>query len=193
MSIRVMCVVCAAMLCLVGTEWWWLGTGASPAAGAPVRTSTLLRPLHQSSAARQPPDWDKMVAIVLGRPLFSASRRPAAVPQDASAGQPEAVLPKLSGIIHSPDLRRAIFQSHGSEKPIVTDIGVGEAINGWTVQQIGPESVTLIRGGHTVLLIPTFDSIAIQPPPRPHLISRWLAPADSGMLRARWSNPQLQP
>jgi hypothetical protein len=192
MSIRAICVVCAAMLYLIGAEWWWLGTDAPPSAGAPMRTNTLLRSSHQSSAVRQPADRDKMVATILGRPLFSPSRRPAATPQDAAAGQRKSALPKLSGIIHAPDIRRALFQSQGPEKPIVTDIGEGQTINDWTVQHIGPESVTLIRGGQTVLLMPTFGTI-VQPPPKPRLISRWLAPADSGILRARWSNPQLQP
>jgi hypothetical protein len=158
-----------------------------------MRTDTLLRALHQSSAVRQPADQDKMLATILGRPLFSSSRRPPAVPQDAGAGQRKAVLPKLSGIIHTPDLRRAIFQSQGAQKPIVTDIGEGQTIDGWTVQDIGPESVTLILGDQTALLTPTFGTIAIQPPPKPRVISRWVAPADSGILRARWSNPQLQP
>lgn len=184
--------VCAALLCLLGAEWWWLGTDAPLASVSPMRAKTLL-PLHQSSAVRQAADLDKMVATILARPLFSPSRRPAAAALDASAVQGRASLPKLSGIIHAPDLRRAIFQSPGSEKPVVTDVGEGQAINDWTVQDIGPESVTLIRDGQTVLLTPTFGTITTQPPPKPRPVSRWLAPAASGMLRARWSNPQLQP
>jgi hypothetical protein len=191
MSLRTICMVCAAMLCLVGAEWWWLGTDAPLAPVSPMRTRTLTP--HQSSAARQPADLDKVVATILGRPLLSPSRRPAAAAQDASAVQRTASLPRLSGIIHAPDLHRAIFQSPGAAKPIVTEVGERQTIDDWTVQDIGPESVTLIRDGQTVVLTPAFGAITIHPPPEPRPVSRWVAPAKSGILRARWSNPQLQP
>jgi hypothetical protein len=184
MAVRRICLVCAALLCLVGAEWWWFGRDAPP---SPSILAKTLGPLHQPAAARQSADPDKAVAIILGRPLFSPSRRPAATAKGAAS------LPKLSGIIHAPDLRRAIFQSRGSGKPIVTVLGEGQTINDWTVRYIRPESVTLMRDGQTVLLTPTFDTIAIQPPPKPRPTSRWVSAAKSGILRARWSNPQLQP
>jgi hypothetical protein len=192
MSIRAMCVVCAALLCLVGSEWWRFGRDVPPSLAPPIPSKTLGQ-LHPAVAAGRSADLDKTVAIILGRPLLSPSRRPAAVAQDTSAVQRKASLPKLSGIIHAPDLRRAIFQSQGSGKPIVTAVSEGQTVNDWTVRNIGPESVTLIRDGQSVLVRPTFGTIAIEPPPKLHPPSRWVAAADSGILRARWANPQLQP
>jgi hypothetical protein len=191
MSLRVMCGVCVAMLCLVGVEGWWLGSNDPPAPS--TQPKTLLRPVTQSSAAQHPADRDRMVATLLGRPLFSPSRRPAAAQDAASVAQRTASLPGLSGVIHSPDLHRAIFQSQGAGKPIVKVVSEGQTIDNWTVQTIGPESVTLIRDGQTVLLTPTFGTVVIQPPPKPAPVSRWVKAAESGVLRARWSNPQLQP
>jgi hypothetical protein len=192
MSIRAMCVVCAVLLCLVGAESWWFGRDVPPPLAPPMLSKTPGE-LHPSSAAGRSADLDKTIAIILGRPLLSPSRRPAAVAQDASAVQRKASLPKLSGIIHAPDLRRAIFQSQGSGKPIVTAVSEGQAINDWTVRSIGPESVTLVRDGEAVLVRPTFGTITIEPPPTPPPVSRWVAAAKSGVLRARWANPQLQP
>jgi hypothetical protein len=190
MSIPRLWLLCAALVCLVGAEWRWSGGDAAP---SPSMLTTALGRSHQAAAARQSADPDKVVAIILGRPLFSPSRRPASTAVDAAAGQRDASLPKLSGIIDAPDLRRAIFQAQGSGKPIVSAVGEGQTINNWTVRYIRPESVTLIRGGQTALLTPTFGTIVIQPPPRPRPTSRWVAAARSGILRARWANPQLQP
>jgi len=191
-SIRAICVVCAAMLCLVGAEVQWsLETETPPSLG--LTRHTLQRQRRQALVVWQTATSDKLVATIVRRPMFSRSRRPAVATQDASASQREDGLPKLSGIIHAPDVRRAIFQSQGPLKPIVWDIGEGQIINGWTVKHIEPGSVTLIHDGRTVLLTPTFGTITVQPPVQQKPISRWLAPAPSGILRARWSNPQLQP
>jgi hypothetical protein len=179
------------MLCLVGAEWWWLETDEPTVPRSPMPTKTL--PLRQPSNARPPADLDKTVATILGRPLFSPTRRPTKAAQDVPVAQRGASLPKLSGVVHTPDLREAIFQSQGSDKPIVTVVGEGGTIDGWMVQDIAPEAVTLIRDGQTALLMPTFGTMTIQPKPQPPPVSRWVAPAESGVLRARWSNPQLQP
>ena len=190
MAIGRMWLLCAALLCLVGAEWWWSGSDVVPSPSMLTRT---LGRSHQAAAARQAADPDREVAIILGRPLFSPTRRPATTATGASAGLRDASLPKLSGIIDSPDLHRAIFQAQGAGKLIVTALDEGQTINNWTVRYIRPESVTLIRGGQTALLTPTFGTITIQPPPKPRPTSRWVAAAKSGILRARWSNPQLQP
>lgn len=190
MAIRRLWLLCAALLCLVGAEWWWSGGAVSPAS---LVLAARQGPSHHPGAARQSADPERAVAIILGRPLFSPTRRPAAIAEGASVGQRDGSLPKLSGIIDAPDLRRAIFQEQGSGKPIVTTLGEGQTINNWTVRYIRPESVTLLRGGRTALLTPTFGTIAMQPVAKPRPTSRWVAPAKSGILRARWSNPQLQP
>jgi hypothetical protein len=191
MSVRWMCLTCVALLCIVAAECRWLGINAPVAPSRPMQPEALLGPLRQSLAFRQPEDADKMVETVLKRPVFSQSRRPD--PAAPNAVERQATLPRLSAIIHAPNFRRAIFQSQSSGKPIVEDVGEGQTVNDWMVRDIQRESVAMTRDGQTVLVTPSFGEAAMQSPPKPRPVSRWLAPADSGVLRARWSNPQLQP
>jgi hypothetical protein len=139
-------------------------------------------------------------ATLLARPLFAPDRRP--VPGPAAPVAHDVPLPRLSGIVLSPDLRFAIFEGeHATRAIIVAD---GGAIEGWTVATIAADSVTLARdGSQSVMLRPHFAAgtgvaggtrvAAVAPPPRPPPVSRWVNPAATGILRSRWSNPQLQP
>ncbi len=89
------------------------------------------------------------------RPLFHASRRPrteqlppepAATP--APEPTPESVKPSqisLVGLIKAPGIRpRALLRSEG--RSLGTWVGVGEAIDGWTLADIGDGIVTLQSG-----------------------------------------------
>ena len=78
------------------------------------------------------------VAGVLARPLFSPSRKPVA---SADVGEvPAGDVPRLSGIIFGPDLRRAIFESEGG-KPL--SLAEGDQVGAYTVHQIEATRVIL--------------------------------------------------
>ena len=128
---------------------------------------------------------DQRVAVALARPLFAPDRKPIA--------SGEAGLPRLTGVIASPNDGVAIFQGSGKVKPLL--VRRGETVGGWQVTTIAIDSVGLRKAGAKLTVKPEFDNLksssaaqeVAQPP------SRWEAAAETGILRARWSNPQLQP
>jgi hypothetical protein len=101
-------------------------------------------------------------------------------------------MPRLAGIIASPDGAIAIFQPAGGARPVVARFG--QRVGGWEVTAITSDAVSLRKENGVVVLSPHFDSAqpgrtATQEPAKP----RWEAAAPTGLLRTRWSNPQLQP
>lgn len=135
-------------------------------------------------AARSIAQWE---AVSLDRPLFAPDRKPEAGSRSADAG-----LPRLAGIIAFPDAELAIFQPSGNGKPVA--VRHGGTVGGWEVTMVSAEEVDLRKANSRLVLRPEFSQVraggvkvATQAP------SRWEAPASTGVLRARWSNPQLQP
>ena len=78
------------------------------------------------------------VATALARPLLTPARKPAVAAE--IPGIPEGDVPRLSGIIFSPDLRRAIFESEGG-KPL--SLAEGDQVGAYTVHQIEATRVIL--------------------------------------------------
>jgi general secretion pathway protein N len=143
-----------------------------------------VKPTAQSGGARN--HW---MTVALARPLFAPDRKPIAGAVAADPG-----MPRLTGIIASPDAAVAIFQPAGDARPMVTRHG--DTIDGWQVTDIATEGVNLRKDNQVIVLSPRFagaphPGAAVQEAKKS--ASRWEAPAATGMLRARWSNPQLQP
>ena len=129
------------------------------------------------------------MTVALARPLFAPDRRP--VPGTVAA---DPGMPRLTGIIASPDGAIAIFQPAGGLKPVVAHRG--ERVGGWEVRAIAADAVDMRKENEVVVLSPSFDGVqrkgvARQEAKKP--TTRWEAAAATGLLRARWSNPQLQP
>ena len=74
----------------------------------------------------------------MNRPLFSPSSKPA-LSADVSE-VPAGDVPRISGIIFGPDLRRAIFESEGG-KPL--SLAEGDQVGAYTVHQIEATRVIL--------------------------------------------------
>lgn len=161
----------------------------SPAASAPQPAKAPAAPAIPD--ASRTAAWS---ATLLGRPLFAPDRRPVAGVVAGPVAH-ETALPRLSGIVLSPNLRFAIFEGDHATRAIV--VADGAAIAGWTVAAIEPETVTLARDGSpSVTLRPRYaagGAAVTATKPRLPPISRWVNPASTGILRTRWSNPQLQP
>jgi hypothetical protein len=124
----------------------------------------------------------------LARPLFAPDRRPAAGSATADPG-----MPRLTGIIASPDAAVAIFQPAGSTRSVLARSG--EHVGGWEVTAIAADAVNLRKQGQVIVLSPRFGGaqhgglIQQAQLPKP----RWEEAAPTGLERARWANPQLQP
>jgi len=131
---------------------------------------------------------DRWVGAILGRPLFAADRRPTPGYAPAHTG-----LPRLAGVIAAPTDAVAIFQAGNGAKPLAAHSG--EQINGWRLTLIEADAVTLRKDGVNTVLRPVFTGEEAAPKPSvvANSSSRWVTAASSGILRARWSNPQLQP
>lgn len=113
---------------------------------------------------------DQLVAQILARPLFNPDRVPATGDEGGQSGAPVDT-PRLSGILVSSELRRAIFQTADDSRAVVVE--EGKAIGGWQVQHITSDSVIVIGAGGTRRLKPYFDqrlapaSALSDPAPRP--------------------------
>jgi general secretion pathway protein N len=143
----------------------------------------VARPTGQVKGSR-----DQWASTLLARPLFAPDRKPVGDSPAASIG-----LPRLAGIIASADGAVAIFQPAGSVKAVVARHG--DTVAGWEVTTVALDTVTLRKANDRIVLKPRFNGVettagAAEPKqPRP----RWEVAAPTGLLRARWSNPQLQP
>jgi hypothetical protein len=191
-ALRVIGLACAVSLCLLGLEWRYPGGLVAAPADTPIRVvpAPLTHPVSPSAAAA---DLHGLVRTILERPLFSQTRRPATAAGGLVVGKDPA-LPRLSGILLLPSSRRAFFEAAGDAGQLSTIIRETGKIDNWTVESIDRDGVALTRNGDRMFLTPAFATVeaARASPPAP-VLSRWEAPADHGILRARWSNPHLQP
>jgi hypothetical protein len=166
-----------------------IGPAGQLSRAASRRTDVAPGPLSRGASRRTDADLGRWVAVILNRPLFAPDRRPA---PGASTVVAAAGVPRLSGIVVAPGEAGAIFQPKGA-KPLVAH--PGDVVGGWMVSAIAANGVTLRKADDRITVTPEFDAASATPT---HAavhpgISRWTEAAPSGLLRARWSNPQLQP
>lgn len=192
MALRVFGVFYAALVLTIGFEVSSTWSDRPDRLGASVQAGSGAGPATRSTSAPDHPDpIDQMVETVLARPLFSPSRRPPAFAVE------NAAMPRLSGIVLSPAGRVAIFQRASGTRTIV--VAPGGTIDGWTVKDIATDAISLARASESVTMQPKFEAgpaavAATAPaPPKQAPTSRWTQAAASGVLRSRWSDPQLQP
>jgi hypothetical protein len=133
-----------------------------------VQGGTLPATANSSADATHSPNWighgNPLWATSLsaftatrGRPIFSPSRRPAAVIELASApspspniSQPRRPLLALVGAIAGKTEGIAIFQDE-TTKGIVR-LKTGESHSGWTLRLVASREATLQRGGEIAIL-----------------------------------------
>jgi hypothetical protein len=121
--------------CIVLGEAWWAHAGGGSALMAPRPTPVRLARAVPAGPVRA----NTWVAAVLARPLFNPSRRPA--PVAAVVGSGGAALPRLTGIMISPQGRLAIF-APATGKPIT--VQPGERIGGFTIRGIARDHVSVL-------------------------------------------------
>jgi hypothetical protein len=138
----------------------------APSAPAEIAVAASTAPVHGNtppssvtSVANVRPD--SMVAEILARPLFSATRRPP--PQsDSPTGDSALSDTRLTGIVTEPGYRFAIFAPNGAKALIVRE---GDTVSGWRVENITPSEVSLTGPEGTKTLQPKNDPNLVRASP----------------------------
>lgn len=133
-----------------------LSEGAAVPAPRPETASAAARPEAEAQ-------YGAMVAAILARPLFSASRRPP-VHGDGPAADTTFADTRLAGIVTEPGRRFAIFAPTGTKPLIVRE---GDTVSGWRVETITPHEVSLSGPGGNKTLQPKIDPNLAPPAPPP--------------------------
>lgn len=104
--------------------------------------------------------YGELLSVILARPLFSSTRRPAPRNDDtiADSGLTDT---RLAGIVIAPGHRIAIFASNG-EKPLA--VSEGQTVSGWRVERITAREVSLSGPGGTKTMQPKSDPNLAPPP-----------------------------
>jgi hypothetical protein len=134
----------------------------------PRRPDMAPAPRRQQSAR-----LEELLATVLGRPLFSSSRRPPQTAADNSGGTSDLADTRLTGIVTEPGRSIAIFAVNGAKPLKLTE---GEAVSGWRIESITPREVALSGPGGSKTLAPKIDPNLGATPPGP-------APAAAAAVR----------
>ncbi len=145
---RALWAVLAVLAGLVAFEW--IGGASEPARLAAPRPHAAAQP--QEAETRETSDW---AAAILQRPLFSASRKPVRTAKAGGIGANPA-MPRLAGIMITPEGRRAIFASIGVSKPLV--LAEGGSVNDVVIRAIQPDRVILASG---MVMLPSYDKTRI--------------------------------
>ena len=114
---------------------------------------------RQAEEAAPVDDW---METVQARPLFNPARRPAESGDDhVSATTP---LPRLTGVIVTPDGAQAIFAPQGGKRTILAE---GDTLGRYQIKSIAPGAVTLSGAEGERVLRPSFDKSAEPARPEP--------------------------
>ncbi|MDQ2090850.1 type II secretion system protein N [Marimonas arenosa] len=95
---------------------------------------------------------------VLEKPLFSPTRQPPETveddstppAEDRSVTSPQRLRAKLLGVVVSESRHLAILEV--PSEPTVVYVSKGEELLGWTLKELGPDTVEFERNGETVTL-----------------------------------------
>ena len=87
---------------------------------------------------------EELVATILGRPLFSSSRRPPQTAASDGDGTSDLADTRLTGIVTEPGRSIAIFAVNGAKPLRLTE---GEAVSGWRIESITPREVARLVAG----------------------------------------------
>ena len=136
-------------------------------------------PARVEAAAAAPvrgPRIDELLATVLGRPLFSATRKPPEAKEDRPVDM-EIPNMRLTGIVIEPDRHLAIFAVPGA-KPMVRS--EGETVNEWQLDSIEPRQVSLSGPAGTTTIEPKTDPSIIRAAPAAQPTANSSQPAPPG-------------
>ena len=157
-TLRLLILIAVALTGLIAIELAVSSGGDTDTGPAPAAQTADVNAAPQESGS--PADY---VTTINARPVFRADRRPyASNDQEANAAAP-VDLPRLTGILLSSNMKRAIFAPDGSDKPIV--VAEGENVGDWRVQEIAADTVTMTGPDGTRRLRPKFAANAMPATP----------------------------
>jgi hypothetical protein len=164
--------ISVGLACVIFLELDSAGTPSEATLARPPTTDQGQPAVQGNQRHPDPQQTAKDVATIVARPLFSPTRRPRQTAKSEGATDPELSDVRLTGIVIEPDRRLAIFAVAGA-KP--RTLSLGEALNGWKLDSISPEEVSLSGPGGTRTLQPKIDTKLVrqarlpaapaQPPP----------------------------
>ena len=159
-----------------------------PAPSEVSRRPNMPSAVHRPQGAR----LEELLATVLGRPLFSSSRRPPQTAANDSGGTSDLADTRLTGIVTEPGRSIAIFAVNGAKPLKLTE---GEAVSGWRIESITPREVALSGPGGAKTLAPKTDpSLAGQPPtPAPAAVAGVRPPVPPSAGAAPPARPRIPP
>src|SRR5690242_169814 len=143
---------------LAGVIFLELDSGDAPSEAILARRPTTDQgqpAVQRNQRHSDPQQTGKDVATIVARPLFSLTRRPRETAKSAGATDPELGDVRLTGIVIEPDRRLAIFAVAGA-KP--RTLSLGQPLNGWKLDSISPEEVSLSGPSGTRTLQPKIDT-----------------------------------
>jgi hypothetical protein len=174
-TVRLLTLVAVALAGLIVIEFTLPSGDQSETTAAPDAQEA------QTDAAPQGGDAPADLATaILARPLFRPDRHPFPTNDQDAASTAPIDLPRLTGILMSEDLKRAIFAPDGADKAIV--VAEGENVGDWRVQEIAADSVTMVGPDGTRHLRPKFAANQVP-----------TTPGTPGMPDAAEPAPQPQP
>jgi hypothetical protein len=149
---------CALFAGIIASEITAAAVPDLPASAAPAPSETSPHRMRPEIRGR----YGELLAVILARPLFSSTRRPAPQSDDtvADSGLSDT---RLAGIVIAPGHRIAIFASNG-EKPLA--VSEGQTVSGWRVEHITAREVSLSGPSGTKTMQPKSDP-NLAPPPTP--------------------------
>jgi hypothetical protein len=144
------------------------------ASGRAGEKTTIVAPRRLAAVLAAPPQqkgrFEKLVRVILARPLFSPTRHPATNRGKGAKADIALADTRLTGIITREGLRLAIFAIRG-KKPLA--LTVGDKVSGWRIERIAPGAVALRGPEGLQNLAPRPDRTL----PRPPLPAAFAAPA----------------
>jgi len=154
----------------------------------PARSELPGRPNMPPAVRRQQrAHLEELLATVLGRPLFSSSRRPPQAAANDGGGASDLADTRLTGIVTEPGRSIAIFAVNGAKPLKLTE---GEAVSGWRIESITPREVALSGPGGAKTLAPKNDPNLAAPssgptPAAPPAVRPPIPPSPGAALPAR--------
>lgn len=145
---------CLAMSGLLALEW---ATDVGAEMPAATLAAAVAAPTELPDPAA-PVSNEALADEILARPLFTISRQPARRPGAATRDGGNTFRQRLTGVVLEPALREAVFAGEGRGRGTV--VREGDAIDGWTVEDVTADSVTVRGvGGSLALDVPKGKSL----------------------------------
>lgn len=145
--------IASVVLAAVIAAEWKSDAPDPPAPASPASALALPDPASKLQAVRHD---DAYVKEILARPLFTVSRRPLSGSDgNAGAAMAAALKGRLAGVVVSSAGSEALFMETGKAKAI--SVHEGESFEGWTVEKIEPEHVTMRAGARLETIEPAGD------------------------------------